>query len=63
MGILNLIGNVTEREVKINDWKILQIRHPDKYCPDLTGISPNQAEEYYKLVSIVYNFYALMRKG
>ena len=45
LGILYVIGNTTEREVKTNYRKIAQIYHPDKHHPYLTGISPNQAEE------------------
>ena len=44
LGILNLSGDVTEREVKTNYWKIAQIYHPDKHCPDSIGVSPNQGE-------------------
>ena len=56
IGILNLSGDATEREVKTNYWKIARIYHPDKYRPDSTGMSPNQAEEYFKVVKIAYKF-------
>ena len=43
LGILNINGDATEREVKTNYRKIAQIYHPDKHRPDSTGMSPNQA--------------------
>ena len=61
--IINLVGNVTEQEVKKNYRKISRIYHPDKHRPVLTGMSPNQAEEYFKLVNNAYEFYAQMRNG
>ena len=63
MGILNLSGDPTEREVKWNYRKIARIYYPDKHCPSSTLMSPNQAEEYFKLVNNVYDFYAQMRNG
>ena len=54
--ILNLSEDVTEREVKTNNREIARIYHPDKHRPDSTGMSPNQAEEYFKLVNNVYEF-------
>ena len=56
LGILNLSEDVTEREVKMNNREIARIYHPDKHRPDSTGMSPNQAEEYFKLVNNVYEF-------
>ena len=56
LGILNIIGKATEREVKKDYRKIARIYHPDRHCPDLTGMSPNQAEEYFKLFNNAYNF-------
>ena len=49
-GILNLIGNATEREVKTNYRKISQIYHPGKHHLALTSMSPNQVEGYFKMV-------------
>ena len=56
MGILNLSGYVTEQEVKTNYREIAQIYHPDKHRPASTGMSPNQAERYFKLVNNSYEF-------
>ena len=50
-GILNLAENMTEIEVKIQYPIIAQIYHPDKHLPASTYMSPNQAEEYFKLVN------------
>ena len=47
---------MTEQEVKTNYRRISQIYHPDKHRPDSTGMSPNQAEEYFKLVNNTHNF-------
>ena len=54
LGIFNLSGDVTERELKTNYQKIAQIYHPDKHRPASTCMSPNQAEEYLKLVNNAY---------
>ena len=59
LGILNLIGNATEQEVKMNYQKISRIYHPDKHCPALTGMSPHQVEGYFKLVNNAYKFLPL----
>ena len=56
LGILNLSGDATEREVKTIYREIARIYHPDKHRPDPTGMSPNQAEEYFKLVNNAYEF-------
>ena len=56
MGILNLSEDATEREVKTNYRKIARIYHPDKHRPASIGMSPNQAEEYFKLVNNAYEF-------
>ena len=45
---------MTEQEVKTNYRKIALIYHPDKRRPASTGMSPNQAEEYFKLVNNAY---------
>ena len=58
LGILNLSGDATEQEVKTNYRKISQIYHLDKHLPASTGMLPNQAEEYLKLVN---NMYELLR--
>ena len=39
-----------------------RIYHPDKHSTDLIGMSPNQAEEYFKLVNNAYNFLRLDMK-
>ena len=41
---------------KENYRKIAQIYHPYKHRPDLTGVSPNQGEEYFRLVKNTYEF-------
>ena len=51
LGIINLTGNVTDREVKTNYHSLARIYHPDKYCLSSTYMSPNKAEEHFKLVS------------
>ena len=56
LGILNLSRDVTEREVKTSYQKIARIYHPDKHRPASTGISPNQAGGYFKLVDNAYPF-------
>ena len=56
LGILNLVSYVTEREVKMNYRKIARIYHPDKHRPSSTNMSPDQAEEYFKLVNNTYAF-------
>ena len=56
LGILNIIGNASEREVKKNHMKIAKIYHPYKHRPDSIGMSLNQAEEYFKLVNNAYEF-------
>ena len=55
-GILNLSGDVTKQEVKPNYRKILRIYHPDINRPVSTEMSPNQDEEYFKLVNNAYEF-------
>ena len=41
---------------KENYRKIAQIYHPYKHRPDLTGVSPNQGEKYFRLVKNTYEF-------
>ena len=55
-GIPNLSGDATEREVKTNYRKIEQIYEPDKHRPASTGMSPNQPEEYFKMVNNAFEF-------
>ena len=59
LGILNLSGDATEQEVKTNYRKIARTYHPDKYLPDSTGMSSNQAEEYFKQNNNAYDFLRL----
>ena len=56
LGILDIIGDTTEQEVKTNYRKIARIYHPDKHIPDSTDMTPNQVEEYIKLVNNAYGF-------
>ena len=56
MGILNISGDVNNREVKKNYRKIARIYHPDKHCSASTRISSNQAEENFRLVNNAYEF-------
>ena len=59
LGIFNLSGDATEQEVRTNYRKIAPIYHQDINCPASTGMSPNQAEEYFKLVNNAYEFLRL----
>ena len=56
LGIPNLIYNATGRELKTKYLRIARIYHPDKRRPDSIGVSPDQAEEYFKLVNNTYAF-------
>ena len=56
LGILNLIGNATKREVKTDYFKISVIYHPDKHRLASTIMSPNQGEGHFKLVNNAYKF-------
>ena len=56
LGILNFSGDVTEREVKTNFRKVARKYHSDTHRQALTGMSSNQAEEYFQLVNNAYKF-------
>ena len=60
LGIIDIIGDATEREVKINYRIIEWMYHPYEHRPASNSMSPNQSGEFLNWLTMRANFYAWM---
>ena len=51
IGILQLLINPTEREIKVQYWRLSRIYHPDKYDGSTNSTTKDQAQEHFKTIN------------
>ena len=56
LGILQLTGRPTKRDIKIEYRRFAIIYHPDKHNTISTGMTSNQEEDHFKKINSAYEY-------